>query len=155
MIVGEALPAVSLRTRAGPAFETASLVGTPCVLFLYPRADTPGCTQEALDFTGLREDFASLGVRVIGVSNDPPAKLDQFAERRGLSVELVSDEDGALIKPLGAWVEKRLYGRSSMGVERSTFLIDAKGIIRRIWRKVRVAGHAQEVLEACRAGELE
>ena len=155
MIVGEALPAVSLRTRAGTAFETASLVGTPCVLFLYPRADTPGCTQEALDFTALREDFASLGVRVIGISNDPPAKLDRFAEQRALSVELVSDEDGALIKALAAWVEKKLYGRSSMGVERSTFLIDAKGIIRRIWRKVRVAGHAQEVLEACRAGELE
>jgi len=118
------------------------------VLFFYPKADTPGCTNEAKDFSSLIGDFAAAGVRVIGVSRDPVRPLDRFKAKHDLKVILGSDETGTVTEAFGVWVEKSMYGRTYMGVERSTFLIGADGVIRRVWRSVKVKGHAAEVLAA-------
>lgn len=140
-----------------PAFDMpadgggrATLSG-PTVLYFYPKADTPGCTNEAKDFSALIEDFAAAGVRVIGVSRDPVKALDRFKAKHDLKVVLGSDEAGAATEAFGVWVEKSMYGRTYMGIERSTFLIDAGGTVRRVWRSVKVKGHAQDVLEGARA----
>ncbi len=141
-----------------PAFDIPAADGSratlsgPTVVFFYPKADTPGCTNEALDFTRLAPDFAALGVTVVGISRDPVKKLDKFREKHGLSVILGSDEDGAVTEAYGVWVEKMNYGRTYMGIQRATFLIDAAGIVRKAWPKVSVKGHADAVLAA--ASEL-
>ena len=118
------------------------------VVFFYPKADTPSCTNEAIDFSGLAADFAAAGVTVIGISRDPVKKLDRFKAKHDLKVVLGSDADGAVTEAWGVWVLKTLYGREYMGIERSTFLIDGAGVVRKVWRQVRVKGHAEAVLAA-------
>ena len=120
-------------------------------LYFYPKDDTSGCTREAQDFTALAGDFKTAGVRVIGVSRDPMKKHDKFIAKYDLAVPLVSDEDGKISDAFGTWVEKSMYGRKYMGMERATFLIAGDGRIVREWRKVKVPGHAAEVLEAAKA----
>jgi peroxiredoxin Q/BCP len=139
-----------------PAFDIPAdnggraTLSSPTVVFFYPKADTPSCTNEAIDFSALAPDFAAAGVAVIGVSRDPVKKLDKFKAKHDLKVVLGSDEDGAVTEAWGVWVLKTLYGREYMGIERATFLIDGSGSVRRIWRQVRVKGHAETVLEAAR-----
>ena len=148
---GDALPDVTLKDADGADFTLARYRGKPLVVYFYPKADTPGCTNEAKDFTELAPDFAALGVPVVGISKDKPARLQKFAGKYGLTVTLASDEPGAACEAFGTWVEKSLYGRKYMGIERATFLADADGKIVRVWPKVKVKGHAAEVLEAARA----
>lgn len=148
---GDRAPDAALRDMEGVAFTLDHYRGAPLILYFYPKADTPGCTNEARDFTALGPDFAELGVPVIGVSKDKPAKLRKFADKYGLLVILASDEEGGFCDAFGAWVEKSLYGRKYMGIERCTFLIDADGVIARVWPKVKVKGHAEEVLAAVKA----
>ena len=124
--------------------------GQPVVLYFYPKDDTSGCTREAQDFTALAKEFKAAGVRVIGVSRDPMKKHDKFIAKYDLAVPLVSDEGGRISDAFGTWVEKSMYGRKYMGMERATFLIGADGRVDREWRKVKVPGHAEEVLAAVR-----
>lgn len=149
--VGDALPDVALKDAEDTDFTLARYRGKPLVVYFYPKADTPGCTNEAKDFTELAPDFADLGIAIVGISKDKPAKLKKFADKYGLSVTLASDEPGDACEAFGTWVEKSLYGRKYMGIERATFLADANGKIVRVWPKVKVKGHAAEVLEAGRA----
>jgi len=149
--VGDRAPAIALAVAGGGRIDPATLAGRKVVLFFYPKADTTACTQEATDFTALAADFAAAGATVIGISRDPVKALDRFAAKHGLGVILASDEDGATVEAYGVWVEKSMYGRRFMGIERTTVLIDAEGRIARIWPKVKVKGHAAEVLEAVRA----
>jgi peroxiredoxin Q/BCP len=125
--------------------------GVPLVLYFYPKDDTSGCTREAQDFTALAADFAAAGAKVVGVSRDPMKKHDKFIAKYDLAVPLASDEDGAISDAFGAWGEKSMYGRKYMGMERSTYLIGADGTVLRAWRKVMVAGHAADVLDAVRS----
>lgn len=148
---GAVAPEFSLPIDGGEHASLSSLKGRKVVLYFYPKADTPGCTTEGQDFSALIDDFAALNAVVIGVSRDPVRKLDRFRAKHDLKVTLGSDEDGAACEAYGVWVEKTLYGRKYMGVERATFLIDAEGVTRRVWRNVRVKGHAAEVLEALKA----
>jgi peroxiredoxin Q/BCP len=129
----------------------ASLKGKRVVLYFYPKDDTPGCTREALSFTEKAKQFAAAKTMVVGVSRDTVAKHDKFAAKYGLNVVLAADVEGECCSAYGVWVEKSLYGRSYMGVERATFLIDAKGRIAHVWRKVKVAGHVEDVLEKVKA----
>jgi len=147
---GGKAPAIDLPTDGGGRFTLADGAGRATVVFFYPKADTPGCTNEAKDFSALIEEFAATGARVIGVSRDPVKALDRFKAKHDLRVILGSDEAGAVTEAFGVWVEKSMYGRTYMGIERSTFLIDAAGTVRRAWRSVKVKGHAQDVLEAAR-----
>jgi thioredoxin-dependent peroxiredoxin len=147
---GQSAPAFDMATADNGRVSSAALTGRPYVLYFYPKADTPGCTTEGQDFSALADDFAAAGATVIGVSRDPVKKLDRFKAKYDLKVILASDEAGEVTEAFGVWVEKSLYGRVYMGVERATFLIDAGGVIRRVWRKVRVKGHAAEVLDAAR-----
>ena len=148
--VGDAVPEVTLKDADGADFTLARYRGKPLVVYFYPKADPPGCTSEAKDFTALAADFAALGVPVVGISRDKPARLKKFAEKYGLTVTLASDEPGEMCEAFGTWVEKSLYGRKYMGIERASFLIGADGKIQRIWPKVKVKGHAAEVLEAAK-----
>lgn len=151
LVQGDSAPDVALKDSDGADFTLARYRGKPVVVYFYPKADTPGCTNEAKDFTELASDFAAIGVPVVGVSKDRPAKLKKFADKYGLTVTLASDEPGDACEAFGTWVEKSLYGRKYMGIERASFLIDADGTIARVWPKVKVKGHAAEVLEAARA----
>lgn len=151
LVQGDSAPDVALKDADGADFTLARYRGKPVVVYFYPKADTPGCTSEAKDFTELASDFAAIGVPVVGVSKDKPAKLKKFADKYGLTVILASDEPGDACEAFGTWVEKSLYGRKYMGIERASFLIDADGAIARVWPKVKVKGHAAEVLEAARA----
>jgi peroxiredoxin Q/BCP len=148
---GNTTPDASLEYVDGTSFTMADYAGKPLVLYFYPKADTPGCTSEAQAFTTLADDFAALGVPVIGVSKDKPAKLKKFIDKYGLKVVLASDEKGGFCEAFGTWVKKSMYGRSYMGIERATFLIGADGTVLRVWPKVKVKGHAEEVLEAVKA----
>ena len=147
MDAGTPAPPLDLPTDGGERFTLADRAG-PTVVYFYPKADTPGCTREGQDFSALIDQFASLDAAVIGVSRDAVKKLDRFKAKHDLKVVLGSDEDGAVTEAWGVWVEKQLYGRKYMGIERATFLIDAKGRIARAWRNVKVRGHAEEVLAA-------
>jgi peroxiredoxin Q/BCP len=120
------------------------------VLYFYPKDDTSGCTREAQDFTKLAGDFAALGAKVVGVSRDPMKKHDKFIAKYELAVPLASDEDGRVSDAFGTWIEKSMYGRKYMGMERATFLIGADGTVLKEWRKVKVPGHAAEVLQSVR-----
>ena len=144
---GSKAPALDLPTDDGGRFNLANAKG-PVVIFFYPKADTPGCTTEASDFSALKTDFDQAGATVVGVSRDPIKKLARFRAKHDLSVVLASDEGGDVTEAWGVWVEKQLYGRTYMGVERATVLIGADGRISRVWRKVSVRGHAAEVLAA-------
>jgi peroxiredoxin Q/BCP len=148
---GDKLPDVTLTGADGAPLALAAYRGKPLVVYFYPKADTPGCTTEAIDFSGLIDDFGALGVPVIAVSKDPIKKLNRFAEKHGLSVTLASDEDGSVCDAFGTWGEKSLYGRKYMGIERATFLADAKGKIVKVWPKVKVKGHAADVLAAVKS----
>lgn len=147
---GDTLPALTLTGADGAPIDLADFRGKPVVLYFYPKADTPGCTREAQDFSALADDFAKAGAAVIGISRDDPKKIAKFAGKYDLAVRLASDA-GAVSDAFGFWGEKSMYGRSYMGMERATVLVDAKGAIARIWRKVKVSGHAQVVLEAVAA----
>ena len=146
---GQKAPSMALATSSGETVDPSS-PGGPLVLYFYPKDDTPGCTREATDFTALAAEFREAGARVVGVSRDPMARHVKFATKYGLNVPLASDEDGTISNAFGTWGEKSLYGRKYMGLERATFLIDGDGTVRRVWRKVKVAGHADEVLAAVR-----
>ncbi len=147
---GDKAPDFELPTDTG-SVTLAGLAGRKVVLFFYPKDDTPGCTTESIDFSRLKDDLEAAGATVIGVSKDTAKKHGKFREKHGLTVELGSDADSDVIERYGSWVLKSLYGREYMGIDRSTFLIDADGVVRKIWRKVKVKGHAEAVLDAVRA----
>ena len=151
LLVGARAPDFNFTTISGGAAGVTSLKGTPFVVFFYPRAGTPGCTNEVLDFSRCKADFDKIGVSVLGISPDTPAKLAKFREKYGVTADLVADPEHDIIQRWGVWVEKSLYGRRFMGVERATFLIDRAGEIAQVWRKVRVSGHADAVLAAAAA----
>lgn len=144
---GAKAPDFELQGGAGP-IRLADFAGKPLVLYFYPKDDTSGCTREAQDFSALADEFQKAGAAVLGVSKDSVKSHGKFVEKYGLSIPLGSDPEGAVVERYGSWVEKSMYGRKYMGIDRSTFLIDGNGVIRRIWRKVKVPGHAQEVLKA-------
>ena len=146
---GDQAPALKVTASDGAAVDLAA-PGAPLVLYFYPKDDTSGCTREAQDFTALAGDFGAAGVRVVGVSRDPMKKHDKFIAKYELKVPLASDEDGRISGAFGTWVEKSMYGRKYMGMQRSTFLIGKDGRVARAWRKVKVPGHAAEVLEAAK-----
>jgi peroxiredoxin Q/BCP len=150
--VGDSMPEVALTGADGRPVRLSDFRGKPLVMFFYPKDDTPGCTTENKDFGELAPEFAKAGVALLGVSKDSPAKHAKFTAKHGLTAPLASDaEADGLAEALGIWVEKSLYGRQYMGMERTTYLIDSAGQIARVWRKVKVKGHAAEVLEAARA----
>ena len=148
---GDKAPDFELPTDAGAALALSKLKGKPVVLYFYPKDDTSGCTAEAKDFSRLAPDFRKAGVEVIGVSPDSVDSHAKFRRKYDLTVRLAADPDKAVANAYGVWVEKSMYGRKYMGVERSTFLIDKAGRIARSWRKVKVPGHAEEVLAAAKA----
>ena len=123
-------------------------IGQKVVLYFYPKDDTSGCTKQAIGFSGKLDEFEAAGAAVIGVSKDSVAKHDKFIAKHNLTIALGSDEDGKVLEKYGVWVEKKMYGKTYMGIERATFLIDEKGVVRNVWRKVRVPGHVDAVLEA-------
>ncbi|MFC3100260.1 peroxiredoxin [Altererythrobacter lauratis] len=150
--VGDSIPDIALETPDGGTVKPSDFAGQKLVIYFYPKDDTPGCTTENIDFSALKADFEAAGTALLGVSKDPPAKHAKFAAKHALTAPLASDPlEGGLSDALGVWTEKSMYGKTYMGMERSTFLVDASGRIARIWRKVKVKGHAAEVLEAARA----
>ena len=144
---GDKAPAIEVTLSDGSTVNLAS-PGQPLVLYFYPKDDTSGCTREAQDFTALAKDYAKAGVKVVGLSRDPMKKHEKFISKYELAVPLASDEDGRISDAFGTWVEKSMYGRKYMGMERSTFLIGKDGRVVKAWRKVKVPGHAAEVLKA-------
>ena len=147
---GDKAPDFDLPAAGMEKVKLSALTGKPVVLFFYPKDDTSGCTAEASDFTAALPEFDKIGVQVIGMSPDPVKKHDKFRDKHSLGTVLVSDEEKETLSAYGVWVEKSMYGRKYMGVERSTFLIGADGTIVKAWRKVKVPGHVAEVLEAAR-----
>ena len=148
---GDAAPDFALPASGGRSVSLSAMKGKPFVLYFYPKADTPGCTREACAFEEALPALGKIGIAVIGVSRDPMKPIEAFAQKYGLSFPLASDTEGKAAEAYGTWVEKSMYGRKYMGVERSTFLIDRTGRIARIWRKVKVDGHAAEVMAAAKA----
>ena len=146
---GDRAPAITVMPSDGSKIDLAS-PGQPVVLYFYPKDDTSGCTREAQDFTALAGEFAKSGVKIFGVSRDPMKSHEKFIGKYGLAVPLASDEDGKISEAFGTWGEKSMYGRKYMGMERATYLIAQDGRVVRAWRKVKVPGHAQEVLGAAR-----
>ena len=147
--IGDGLPDVPLTMMDGSTQSLSSRQGKALVLYFYPKDDTPGCTKQAQGFSERASDFAALGVDILGVSKDLPAKHAKFTDKYALTIPLATD-DGALLEAFGSWVEKSLYGKKYMGIDRSTFLFDAEGKLVREWRKVRVPGHVDAVLDAAR-----
>lgn len=148
---GDKAPNFTAPADGGREVSLAQFAGKPVVLYFYPKDDTPGCTKQAIGFSELADDFAKAGAVVIGVSKDTAAKHDKFRDKHGLKVILVSDAEGDICERYGVWVEKSMYGKTYLGIERATFLIGAEGAVARVWRKVKVPGHVEEVLEAVRA----
>ena len=148
---GSRAPAFKLPRDGGSTVSLAEFKGKPVVLYFYPKDDTPGCTMEAKDFTAEAAKFKKAGATVIGVSKDSVKRHDNFKAKYDLDLILASDESGEILEKYGVWVEKMNYGRKYMGIERSTFLIDGKGVIAKAWRKVKVKGHAAAVLDALKA----
>ena len=151
LAVGDAAPDFDLPADGGGRVSLAALKGQWVALYFYPKDDTPGCTNEAKAFTEAAEAFRAIGAVVVGVSKDSVASHDKFKAKYGLDLTLGSDAEGATVEAYGVWVEKSLYGRKYMGVERATFLIGPDGRLKKIWRKVKVPGHAAEVLKAVSA----
>lgn len=148
---GSKAPPFTLAADGGGKVALKDFAGKALVLYFYPKDDTSGCTKEAIDFTAALPHFKKAGVVVLGVSKDSVAAHDKFKAKHDLKVALGSDPDGAMIEAYGAWVEKSMYGKKYMGIDRSTFLIDSDGVVRKIWRKVKVPGHVDEVLAAAKA----
>ena len=146
---GDKVPSITVTPSDGSSVDLAA-AGQPIVLYFYPKDDTSGCTREAQDFTTLAPDYAKAGVKVIGVSRDPMKSHEKFIGKYGLAVPLVSDADGRISDAFGTWVEKSMYGRKYMGMERATYLIGADGRVLKAWRKVKVPKHAEEVLKAAK-----
>jgi peroxiredoxin Q/BCP len=146
---GDKAPEITVTASDGSSIDLAS-PGQPLVLYFYPKDDTSGCTREAQDFTALAEDFRKAGVKVVGVSRDPMKSHEKFIGKYALAVPLASDEDGRISDAFGTWVEKSMYGRKYMGMERATYLIGADGRVLKAWRKVKVPNHAREALTAAR-----
>ena len=149
--ITDTAPDFTLPVTGGGDITLSALKGTPVVLFFYPRDDTPGCTKESIGFSENLGDFEAAGAKVFGVSRDTMAKHDKFTAKHGLTVPLLSDEEGGVTEAYGVWVEKNMYGKKSMGIERATYLINAEGKIARIWRKVKVPGHVEAVLETLKS----
>lgn len=149
--IGAKAPDFSLPTDGDDTIKLSKLKGAPVVLFFYPKDDTSGCTAEAKAFTGLAAEFEAAGAHILGISPDSVASHAKFKTKHSLGVTLLADEEKRVVEDYGVWVEKSMYGRKYMGVERSTFLVDAKGRIAEVWRKVKVPGHAEKVLEAVKA----
>ena len=147
---GDKAPDFSLPRDGGGTASLGDYAGKTLVLYFYPRDDTSGCTKEAIGFSEAIGDFEAAGAAVVGVSKDPVKSHDKFVTKHDLKVALISDEEGDLCEQMGVWVEKSMYGKKYMGIERATFLIDGTGKIVRVWRKVKVPGHVEEVLGAVR-----
>ncbi|HWT11492.1 MAG TPA: peroxiredoxin [Allosphingosinicella sp.] len=147
---GDRVPDVKLEGMSGEPVSPADFRGNKLVLYFYPKDDTSGCTREAQDFTALAADFEKEATWILGVSKDNPASHARFTDKYGLKVRLASDSDGSVCEAFGTWTEKSMYGRKYMGIERATFLVDRDGVVKRVWRKVKVPGHAAEVLEAAK-----
>ncbi|MBX3594322.1 peroxiredoxin [Sphingomonas sp.] len=147
---GDKVPAVQLQGMDGESFALDRHFDGPFVLYFYPKDDTAGCTREAQDFSAFKPQFDAAGVAVLGVSRDNAIKHQKFVNKYDLTVPLATDPDGTALEAFGAWVEKQLYGKKYMGIDRSTFLFDGEGRLVRAWRKVRVPGHVVEVLDALR-----
>ncbi len=147
---GDPVPDIRMEGAEGPISPT-DFSGQKLVIYFYPKDDTSGCTREAQDFTALAGEFENAGVKVIGISRDPMKSHEKFIGKYSLAVPLVSDEDGRISDTFGTWVQKSMYGRKYMGMERSTFLVDRDGVVKRVWRKVKVPGHVAEVLRAVQA----
>jgi thioredoxin-dependent peroxiredoxin len=148
--VGDQAPDFTLPSDGGGTVALKALKGSPVVLYFYPKDDTSGCTAQACAFRDALPDFSKVKAEVVGISRDSVASHDKFKQKYELPFPLASDEDGKVCDAYGVWVEKSMYGRKYMGIERATFLIDGEGVVRKIWRKVKVPGHAEEVLEAVR-----
>lgn len=148
IVEGAQAPSFDMPTDGGGRVSLEDLKGQWVALYFYPKADTPGCTNESKDFSALKTAFGRENAVVVGVSKDSVRKLDRFKDKYDLNITLASDEGGDVCERYGVWVEKSLYGRKFMGLERATFLIDPEGKVRRVWRKVKVPGHAQTVLDA-------
>lgn len=148
---GSPAPDFTLPGDNGTEISLSAYRGQPVVLYFYPKDNTSGCTKQAVAFNDLSGDFKAAGVAIIGVSPDPAASHDKFKSKYGLGFPLAADQDTAVATAYGVWVEKSMYGKKYMGVERTTFLIDADGVVRKAWRKVKVPGHVEEVLEAAKA----
>jgi thioredoxin-dependent peroxiredoxin len=150
--VGDAFPDIAMEAPDGSAVKVSDFAGRKLVVFFYPKDDTPGCTTENKDFSALAADFAAAGTALLGVSKDPPKKHLKFIEKHGLAAPLVSDaETGGVSDALGIWTEKSMYGRTYMGMERTTYLVGADGKIAQVWNKVKVKGHAEAVLAAAKS----
>ena len=150
--VGDPIPDIAMETPEGGSVKPSDFAGHKLVIFFYPKDDTPGCTTENKDFSALQADFEAAGTKLLGVSKDPAKKHAKFIAKHGLTAPLASDaEEGGLSDALGVWAEKQMYGKTYMGMVRATYLIGAEGRIARIWDKVKVAGHAEEVLAAAKA----
>jgi len=149
--VGDKAPSFTLPRDGGGEISLKDFKGKPLVLYFYPKDDTSGCTAEACAFRDALPDFSKVKAEIIGVSKDPVKKHDKFKDKYELTFPLASDEDGKTCEAYGTWVEKSMYGRKYMGIERSTFLIDGNGVVRNVWRKVKVPGHAEDVLKAAKA----
>jgi thioredoxin-dependent peroxiredoxin len=149
--VGQVAPAFDLAGDGGSAIRLADLAGQKAVVYFYPKDDTSGCTSEAIDFTSKLADFAAADTVVIGVSKDSVASHAKFRAKHALGVKLAADPDGAVVEGWGVWIEKSMYGRKYMGIERATFLIGRDGRVAQTWHKVKVPGHAAEVLKAAQA----
>lgn len=149
---GDMMPDIAMTTPEGGSVQPSDFKGQKLVVFFYPKDDTPGCTTENKDFSAMKADFDAAGVVLLGVSKDPPAKHQKFIAKHGLTAPLASDaEEGGLSDALGVWAEKQMYGKTYMGMVRSTYLVDAAGRIAQVWDKVKVKGHAEEVLAAAKA----
>ncbi len=149
--ISDIAPDFTLPRDGGGQISLSALRGNPVVLFFYPRDDTPGCTKESIGFSEQLQAFEDAGAQVFGISRDSVAKHDKFVAKHNLTTPLLSDEGSTVCEDYGVWVEKNMYGRKSMGIQRTTFLIDAEGRIAQVWRKVKVPGHVDAVLEAVRA----
>jgi peroxiredoxin Q/BCP len=150
--VGDAIPDIAMETPEGGSVKPSDFAGSKLVIFFYPKDDTPGCTTENKDFSALKDQFAAAGTQLLGVSKDPAKKHAKFIAKHGLTAPLATDaEEGGLSDALGVWAEKQMYGKTYMGMVRATYLVDASGTIAQIWDKVKVAGHAEEVLAAAQA----
>jgi peroxiredoxin Q/BCP len=148
---GDSAPDFTLHDDTGSVVQLSKLRGRPVVVYFYPKDDTSGCTQEAKDFSCLADEFADAGAEIVGISPDSTASHKKFKTKHGLSLRLLADDTKTAAEAYGVWVEKSMYGRKYMGVERSTFLVDASGKLLKSWRKVKVPGHAEGVLAAVKA----